>query len=155
MKTLLGCLIVSKTVRFFGLVQDAGIVIGRFHEPASIPAAIVGNIVRDVRGLNFVAPGGVVLGMAGSLRRSVVTVFGHQLSKCVPFPGFFGIFACSSSVNFPGGCIQKHPGWNFSANLATIPSTLLNQAFCTLSKVILQFCTSGKPEPLRAIFERS
>jgi hypothetical protein len=56
-----------KKVRFFGLVQDAGIVIGRFHEPASIPAAILANIVRDVRGLNFVAPGGVVLGMAGSL----------------------------------------------------------------------------------------
>jgi len=34
-------------------------------------------------------------------------------SPYVPFPGPFGIFACSSGVTFPGGCTQKHPGWNF------------------------------------------
>jgi hypothetical protein len=46
----------------------------------------------------------------------------------LPFPGPFGIFACSSAVNFPGGCTQKHPGWNFSANLVTtITPTLLNE----------------------------
>jgi hypothetical protein len=49
-------------------------------------------------------------------------------SPFMPFPGPFGIFACSSVVNFPGGCTQKHPGWNFSANLvSTITSTLLNE----------------------------
>ncbi len=49
-------------------------------------------------------------------------------SPFLPFPGPFGIFACSSVVNFPGGCIQKHPGWNFSANLvSTITATLLNE----------------------------
>jgi hypothetical protein len=49
-------------------------------------------------------------------------------SPFLPFPGPFGIFACSSVVNFPGGCIQKHPGWNFSANLvSTITPTLLNE----------------------------
>jgi len=44
------------------------------------------------------------------------------------FPGPFGIFACSSAINFAGGCVQKHPGWNFSANLvSTITPTLLNE----------------------------
>jgi hypothetical protein len=44
------------------------------------------------------------------------------------FPGPFGIFACASSVNFPGGCTQKHPGWNLSLNLvSTITPTLLNE----------------------------
>ena len=46
----------------------------------------------------------------------------------VPFPGPFGIFACSSSVAFPGGCTQKHPGWNFSLGwTSTITPTLLNE----------------------------
>jgi hypothetical protein len=46
----------------------------------------------------------------------------------LPFPGPYGIFACSSVVNFPGGCTQKHPGWNFSANLvSTITPTILNE----------------------------
>jgi hypothetical protein len=49
-------------------------------------------------------------------------------SPFVPFPGPFGIFACSSSINFPGGCTQHHPGWNVSANLvSTITPTLLNE----------------------------
>lgn len=51
-----------------------------------------------------------------------------QTAPFVPFPGPFGIFACSSSINFPGGCTQKHPGWNFSGNLvSTITPTLLNE----------------------------
>jgi hypothetical protein len=46
----------------------------------------------------------------------------------VPFPGPFGIFACSSLIQFTGGCVQQHPGWNFSANLvSTITPTLLNE----------------------------
>lgn len=45
-----------------------------------------------------------------------------------PFPGPYGVFACSSSINFPGGCTQKHPGWNFSLNLvSTITPSLLNE----------------------------
>jgi len=45
-----------------------------------------------------------------------------------PFPGPFGIFACSSLIQFGGGCVQKHPGWNFSANLvSTITPTILNE----------------------------
>jgi len=49
-------------------------------------------------------------------------------SPFTPFPGPFGIFACSSGTTFKGGCIQKHPGWNFSANLvSTITPTLLNE----------------------------
>ncbi len=49
-------------------------------------------------------------------------------SPFTPFPGPFEIFACSSAVNFPGGCTQKHPGWNFSLNLvSTITPTLLNE----------------------------
>jgi hypothetical protein len=49
-------------------------------------------------------------------------------SPFVPFPGPFGIFACSTAINFNGGCVQKHPGWNFSANLVTtITPNLLNE----------------------------
>jgi len=45
-----------------------------------------------------------------------------------PFPGPFGIFACSSSINFPGGCTQKHPGWNLSVNLvASFSPTVVNE----------------------------
>ncbi len=52
----------------------------------------------------------------------------NDSSPFVPFPGPFGIFACASSINFPGGCTQRHPGWNFSANLvSTITPTLLNE----------------------------
>jgi hypothetical protein len=52
----------------------------------------------------------------------------NDTSPFTPFPGPFGIFACSSEVTFTGGCIQKHPGWNFSANLvSTITPTLLNE----------------------------
>ncbi len=44
------------------------------------------------------------------------------------FPGPFGIYACSSVVNFPGGCVQNHPGWNLSVNLVTtIRPNLLNE----------------------------
>lgn len=44
-----------------------------------------------------------------------------------PFPGPFGIFACSAP-EFNGGCTQKHPGWNFSVNLvSTITPTVLNE----------------------------
>ena len=49
-------------------------------------------------------------------------------SPFTPFPGPFGIFACASAVTFPGGCTQKHPGWNLSANLvSTITPTILNE----------------------------
>jgi hypothetical protein len=49
-------------------------------------------------------------------------------SPFTPFPGPFGAFACSSSIQFPGGCTQKHPGWNISANLiSTITPTILNE----------------------------
>jgi hypothetical protein len=49
-------------------------------------------------------------------------------SPFTPFPGPFGIFACASVVTFTGGCTQKHPGWNFSADLTTtITPTLLNE----------------------------
>ncbi len=42
--------------------------------------------------------------------------------------GPFGVFACDTNVQFPGGCTQKHPGWNFSANLvSTITPTVLNE----------------------------
>jgi hypothetical protein len=52
----------------------------------------------------------------------------NDSSPFLPFPGPFGIFACSSSINFPGGCNQKHPGWNLSVNLvSTITPTLLNE----------------------------
>ena len=49
-------------------------------------------------------------------------------SPFTPFPGPFGIFACASAVTFPGGCTQKHPGWNLSANLvSTITPAILNE----------------------------
>ena len=52
----------------------------------------------------------------------------NNSSPFTPFPGPFGIFACSSSIQFPGGCTQKHPGWNLSLNLvSTITPALLNE----------------------------
>jgi len=49
-------------------------------------------------------------------------------SPFTPFPGPFGIFACSSGTTFTGGCTQHHPGWNLSANLvSTITPTVLNE----------------------------
>jgi hypothetical protein len=52
----------------------------------------------------------------------------NDSSPYTPFPGPFGIFACASAVTFPGGCTQKHPGWNVSANwISTITSTILNE----------------------------
>jgi len=45
-----------------------------------------------------------------------------------PFPGPFGIFACATSIQFAGGCVQHHPGWNVSVNLVSaITPTLLNE----------------------------
>jgi hypothetical protein len=42
--------------------------------------------------------------------------------------GPYGVIACQTNVQFPGGCTQKHPGWNFSANLvSTITPTVLNE----------------------------
>lgn len=52
----------------------------------------------------------------------------NDSSPFTPFPGPFGIFACASAVTFPGGCLQKHPGWNVSANwVSTITPTILNE----------------------------
>lgn len=46
-----------------------------------------------------------------------------------PFsPAGLGAVDCLAAINFPGGCIQEHPGWNLSANLvSTIRPTLLNE----------------------------
>jgi hypothetical protein len=52
----------------------------------------------------------------------------NDTAPFTPFPGPFGIFACASGTTFKGGCTQKHPGWNFSANLvSTITPTVLNE----------------------------
>ena len=46
-----------------------------------------------------------------------------------PFsPGGLGAVDCEAAINFPGGCIQNHPGWNLSVNLlTTIRPNLLNE----------------------------
>ncbi len=46
-----------------------------------------------------------------------------------PFsPGGLGAVDCLAAINFPGGCIQEHPGWNLSVNLvSTIRPNLLNE----------------------------
>ena len=42
--------------------------------------------------------------------------------------GGLGAVDCLAAINFPGGCIQEHPGWNLSVNLvSTIRPTLLNE----------------------------
>src|SRR5215469_2974494 len=52
----------------------------------------------------------------------------NDSSPFTSFPGPFGIFACSSPINFPGGCTQNHPGWNLAVNLVTtIKPNLLNE----------------------------
>src|ERR1017187_1322759 len=39
-----------------------------------------------------------------------------------------GAVDCLAAINFPGGCIQDHPGWNLSVNvLSTIKPNLLNE----------------------------
>ena len=49
-------------------------------------------------------------------------------SPFTPFPGPFGIFACSSGTTFTGGCTQQHPGWNLSVNLvSSITNNVLNE----------------------------
>jgi hypothetical protein len=49
-------------------------------------------------------------------------------SPFVPFPGPFGIFACSTAITFQGGCVQHHPGWNLSLNVvSTITPNVLNE----------------------------
>src|SRR5215469_15632129 len=47
----------------------------------------------------------------------------------LPFPGPSGSgFACSSPINFPGGCAVSQPSWNASVNLvSTITPTILNE----------------------------
>ena len=42
--------------------------------------------------------------------------------------GGLGAVDCLAAINFPGGCIQDHPGWNLSLNVtSTITPTLLNE----------------------------
>ena len=42
--------------------------------------------------------------------------------------GGLGAVDCLAAINFPGGCIQEHPGWNLSLNvLSTITPSLLNE----------------------------
>lgn len=42
--------------------------------------------------------------------------------------GGLGAVDCLAAINFPGGCIQSHPGWNLSVNLlTTIRPNLLNE----------------------------
>src|SRR5579864_773419 len=42
--------------------------------------------------------------------------------------GGLGAVDCLAAINFPGGCIQEHPGWNLSVNvLSTITPSLLNE----------------------------
>jgi hypothetical protein len=50
-------------------------------------------------------------------------------SPFLPFPGPSGSgFACSSPINFPGGCVIQQPSWNVSANLVTtITPSILNE----------------------------
>lgn len=50
-------------------------------------------------------------------------------SPFLPFPGPSGSgFACSSPINFPGGCVVDQPSWNASLNLvSTIRPTVLNE----------------------------
>jgi len=50
-------------------------------------------------------------------------------SPFLPFPGPSGSgFACSSPINFPGGCVIDQPSWNASLNLvSTIKPTVLNE----------------------------
>ena len=53
----------------------------------------------------------------------------NDSSPFLPFPGPSGSgFACSSPINFPGGCRIHQPSWNFSGNLVTtITPTILNE----------------------------
>jgi hypothetical protein len=57
-------------------------------------------------------------------------LFGRWIHNTDHQAGPFGSFGlpCSGNIQFPGGCTQNHPGWNFSANLvSTITPTVLNE----------------------------
>ena len=84
MKTAAACLMMANaTLFFFGAVQHAGIAVGPFREPLIVPAAIVETLCgicvvwgaaalfrhskagwRTALIMNFVALGGVLLGIA-------------------------------------------------------------------------------------------
>src|SRR5262249_45643489 len=52
----------------------------------------------------------------------------NNTSPFLPFPGPFAFFAFSSSINFPGGCVQHHPGWTLSVNLvSSLTPTVVNE----------------------------
>ena len=53
----------------------------------------------------------------------------NDSSPFLPFPGPSGSgFACSSPINFPGGCQIHQPSWNASGNLvSTITPNILNE----------------------------
>jgi len=53
----------------------------------------------------------------------------NDTAPFLPFPGPPGSgFACSSPINFPGGCVIEQPSWNVSVNLvSTITPTILNE----------------------------
>jgi Carboxypeptidase regulatory-like domain/TonB-dependent Receptor Plug Domain len=53
----------------------------------------------------------------------------NDTAPFLPFPGPSGSgFACSSPINFPGGCVIHQPSWNVSANLVTtITPSILNE----------------------------
>jgi hypothetical protein len=57
-------------------------------------------------------------------------LFGRWIHNTDHQSGPFGSFGlpCSGNIQFPGGCTQNHPGWNFSTNLvSTITPTVLNE----------------------------
>ena len=84
MKTAAGCLMMANAALFFfGAVQHAGVAVGPFREPLIVPAAIVETLCgicvvwgaaalfrnskagwRTALIMNFVALGGVLLGIA-------------------------------------------------------------------------------------------
>jgi predicted permease len=103
MKTVARLLMIANAVLFFfGAVQHAGIVVGPFHEPLIVPAAIVETLCglsllwgatalfRDPKArwrvaliTNFVALGGVLLGIAalaaGAGPRTATNDLYHQI----------------------------------------------------------------------------
>jgi len=123
MKTVAGLLMIANAALFlFGAVQHAGVAVGSFHEPLIIPAAIVETLCglsllwgatalfldfrlrwRVALITNFVALGGVLLGMAalaaGAGPRTASNDFYHRIMLLLIGASVLILFSGRSRLN--------------------------------------------------------
>ncbi len=123
MRIFLGCVMIANAALFlFGALQHTGIVLGRFHEPVIVPAAIVESVcglslvwgVAAVLGhshvewrtamiANLVPLGGVLLGMAalaaGRGPRTASNDLYHHIMLALICASLLMLFFAKSTLN--------------------------------------------------------